>query len=299
MRLLIAGSSGFLGSQLRASLEAEGHFVVRLVRGTPTAADQIRWRPYDEPLDPDVLDDVDVVVNLAGSALVGNPHSSRWANELMRSRVETTRTLAEAIAKAPRQPVFLAGNATGYYGDHGDEVLTEKSKRHGDTFLSSVTAAWQDAAQPAVDAGGRVVVLRSAPVLDRRNPPLSLLAPLFKLGLGGPLGTGEQYFPVTTTDDWVRAVIFCAQNDDVSGPVNITLPEPTTNADFTKALGDLVRRPTFFTVPGMVLRPAAGPMAPELLGSVRLLPQVLLDAGFEFHHHDIRSALAWALRAGR
>ena len=299
MRLLIAGSSGFLGSQLRASLETEGHFVVRLVRGTPTAADQIRWRPYDEPLDPDVLDDVDVVVNLAGSALVGNPHSSRWANELMRSRVETTRTLAEAIAKAPRQPVFLAGNATGYYGDHGDEVLTEKSKRHGDTFLSSVTAAWQDAAQPAVDAGGRVVVMRSAPVLDRRNPPLSLLAPLFKLGLGGPLGTGEQYFPVTTTDDWVRAVIFCAQNEALSGPVNITLPEPTTNADFTKALGDLVRRPTFFTVPGMVLRPAAGPMAPELLGSVRLLPQVLLDAGFEFHHHDIRSALAWALRAGR
>jgi len=299
MRLLIAGSSGFLGSQLRASLETGGHFVVRLVRGTPTAADQIRWRPYDEPLDPGVLDDVDVVVNLAGSALVGNPHSSRWANELMRSRVETTRTLAEAIAKAPRQPVFLAGNATGYYGDHGDEVLTEKSKRHGDTFLSSVTAAWQDAAQPAVDAGGRVVVMRSAPVLDRRNPPLSLLAPLFKLGLGGPLGSGEQYFPVTTTDDWVRAVIFCAQNEALSGPVNITLPEPTTNADFTKALGDLVHRPTFFTVPGMVLRPAAGPMAPELLGSVRLLPQVLLDAGFEFHHHDIRSALASALRAGR
>ena len=125
MRLLIAGSSGFLGSQLGASLETAGHFVVRLVRGTPTAADQIRWRPYDEPLDPDVLDDVDVVVNLAGSALVGNPHSSRWANELLRSRVETTRTLAEAIAKAPKQPVFLAGNATGYYGDHGDEVLTD------------------------------------------------------------------------------------------------------------------------------------------------------------------------------
>jgi uncharacterized protein (TIGR01777 family) len=239
MRLLIAGSSGFLGSQLRASLETEGHFVVRLVRGTPTAADQIRWRPYDEPLDPDVLDDVDVVVNLAGSALVGNPHSSRWANELMRSRVETTRTLAEAIAKAPRQPVFLAGNATGYYGDHGDEVLTEKSKRHGDTFLSSVTAAWQDAAQPAVDAGGRVVVMRSAPVLDRRNPPLSLLAPLFKLGLGGPLGTGEQYFPVTTTDDWVRAVIFCAQNDDVSG----TGQHHAARADHERRLHEGPRRP--------------------------------------------------------
>jgi uncharacterized protein (TIGR01777 family) len=217
----------------------------------------------------------------------------------MRSRVETTRVLAEAIAKAPNQPVFLAGNATGYYGDHGDELLTETSKRRGDTLLSSVTAAWQDAAQPAVDAGGRVVIMRTAPVLDRRSPPLSMLAPLFKLGLGGPLGPGDQYFPVTTTDDWVRAVIFCAENDALSGPVNITLPEPATNDDFTKTLGELVRRPTFFNVPGMLLRPAAGPMAPELLGSVRLLPQALLDAGFEFHHHDIRSALASALRAGR
>ena len=150
--------------------------MVRLVRGTPTAADQIRWRPYDEPLDPDVLDDVDVVVNLAGSPLVGNPHSSRWANELLRSRVETTRTLAEAIAKAPRQPVFLAGNATGYYGDHGDEVLTEKPKRHGDTLLSSVTARGRPPPEPAVDAGGRVVVMRTAPVLDRRSPPLSCCA---------------------------------------------------------------------------------------------------------------------------
>ena len=298
MRLVIAGSSGFLGTQLRASLQNAGHFVVRLVRGTPTAADQVRWSPYDEPLDPEMLDDVDVVVNLAGSPLLGNPHSSRWANELMRSRVETTRVLAEAIAKAPNQPVFLAGNATGYYGDHGDELLTETSKRRGDTLLSSVTAAWQDAAQPAVDAGGRVVIMRTAPVLDRRSPPLSMLAPLFKLGLGGPLGSGDQYFPVTTTDDWVRAVIFCAENDALSGPVNITLPEPATNDDFTKSLGELVRRPTLFNVPGMLLRPAAGPMAPELLGSVRLLPQALLDAGFEFHHHDIRSALASALRAG-
>jgi uncharacterized protein (TIGR01777 family) len=298
MRFVIAGSSGFLGTQLRESLQTAGHFVVRLVRGTPTAADQIRWSPYDEPLAPEVLDDVDVVVNLAGSALLGNPHSSQWADELMRSRVETTRTLAEAIAKAPKQPAFLAGNASGYYGDHGDELLTESSKRLGDSLLSSVASAWQDAAQPARDAGGRVVVLRTAPVLDRRSPPLSLLARLFKLGLGGPLGTGDQYFPVTTTDDWVRAVIFCAENDALSGPVNITLPEPATNDEFTKALGDLVHRPTFFKVPGTVLR-AVGPMAPELLGSVRLLPQVLLDAGFEFHHHDIRSALAWALRAGR
>ncbi len=299
MRLLIAGSSGFLGSQLRSSLDGAGHFVVRLVRGTPKAADEIQWRPYDEPLHPDVLEDVDVVINLAGSPTLGNPHSSRWANELLRSRVETTRTLAESIAKAATSPTFLAGNGISYYGDNGDEVLTEKSRRRGDTLLSSVTAAWQDATEAASDAGARVVVMRTSPVLDRRSAPLTLLKPLFALGLGGPLGSGDQYFPCITTDDWVRAVIFLAEHDSISGPVNLTLPVPATNADFTQAFGDLLHRPTFLRVPKAVLKPAAGAMAPELLGSVRVLPQVLLDAGFEFRHPDIRSSLEWALQAGK
>ncbi len=299
MRLVIAGSSGFLGSQLRASLDNAGHFVVRLVRGTPKAADEIQWRPYDEPLHPDVLEDVDVVVNLAGSPTFGNPHSTRWSDELLRSRVVTTSTLAEAIAKSSATPTFLAGNGISYYGDHGDEVLTEESQRRGDSLLSRVSVAWQEATEAASDAGARVVVMRTSPMLDRRSAPLSLLLPLFRLGLGGPLGSGAQYFPCITTEDWVRAVIFLAEHDSLGGPVNLTLPVPATNDEFTDAIGDLVHRPTFFRVPKAVLKPAAGPMAPELLGSVRALPQALLDAGFEFRHPDIHSSLAWALQAGR
>ena len=295
---MIAGSSGFLGSQLRASLVRAGHDVVRLVRGAPAAADQVQWAPYDEPLDPDVLEGVDVVVNLAGSPTLGNPHSTRWADELMRSRVETTRTLAEAIAKAPTQPAFLAGNGISYYGDHGDEVLTEQSERRGDALLTRVSTAWQEATEAASGAGARVVVMRTSPVLDRRSAPLKQLRPLFSLGLGGPIGSGHQYFPCITTDDWVRAVTYAAEHDSLSGPVNLTLPVPATNAEFTEALGDLVHRPTFFRVPQAVLKPAAGPMAPELLGSVRAVPQALTDAGFAFRHPDIRSSLAWALQAG-
>jgi uncharacterized protein (TIGR01777 family) len=299
MRYLIAGSSGFLGSQLRTALGGAGHFVVRLVRGTPTAADQIQWRPYDEPLDPSVLDEVDVVVNLAGSPTVGNPHSKRWAHELERSRVETTRTLAEAIAKSDTKPVFLAGNGISFYGDHDGDVVDESSESRGDNLLTRVARNWQAAAQPAVDAGARVCVLRTSPVLDRRSSPLNAHARLFRLGLGGPLGSGDQYFPCISTDDWVRALIFCADHADLDGPVNLTLAQPATNDEFTQALGALVHRPTLFKVPSFVLRPAAGPMAPELLGSVRVVPQALLDAGFEFRHPDIRSTLEAGLAAGR
>ncbi len=299
MRYLIAGSSGFLGSQLRLALVDGGHDVVRLVRGTPGADDQRQWNPYGEPLDADVLDDVDVVVNLAGSPTAGNPHSKTWASELERSRVATTRTLAAAIAVRDTKPVFLAGNGISYYGDHGTEVLDETAKSHGDSLLTHVTQVWQDAAQPAADAGARVCFLRTSPVLDRRSAPLNLLVRLFQVGLGGPLGDGEQYFPVISTQDWVRAVIFCAEHDEMSGPVNLVLPEVPTNQEFTEALGNAVHRPTIFRVPSFVIRPAAGRMAPELLGSVRATPKALLDAGFDFHHKDISRVLEAGLAAGR
>jgi uncharacterized protein (TIGR01777 family) len=299
MRYLIAGSSGFLGSQLREALAKDGHHVVRLVRGTPKAADQRRWNPYGEPLDADVLDEVDVVVNLAGASTLGNPHSAKWASTLEESRVATTRTLAAAIAVRDEKPVFLAGNGISYYGDHGAEVVDETTESRGDALLTHVTQVWQDAAQPAADAGARVCFLRTSPVLDRRSAPLNLLVRLFKLGLGGPLGDGDQYFPVISTEDWVRAVIFCAENDAVSGPVNLVLPQVPTNEEFTEALGSAVHRPTKFRVPSFVIRPAAGQMAPELLGSVRATPKALLDAGFTFHDKDIAQVIAAGLENGR
>lgn len=299
MRYLIAGSSGFLGSQLRLTLAEGGHQVVRLVRTTTTAADQRRWDPYSEPLDADVLDGIDVVVNLAGAPTAGNPHSKKWADSLEHSRVATTRTLASAIAARGEKPVFLAGNGISYYGDHGDGLVDETTDSRGDSLLTRVSRTWQDAAQPAADAGARVCFLRTSPVLDRRVPPLNLLVRLFRLGLGGPLGNGDQYFPVISTEDWVRAVIFCAEHAEMSGPVNLVLPEVPTNAEFTKALGEAVHRPALLRVPSFVIRPAAGRMAPEVLGSVRAWPQALLDAGFRFRNENIGQVIDAGLAAGR
>ncbi|MGI9156208.1 MAG: TIGR01777 family oxidoreductase [Marmoricola sp.] len=298
MRYLIAGSSGFLGTQLRQALAGGDHHVVRLVRGTPDGPDQRRWNPYGEPLEPDVLDDVDVVVNLAGVSIAGNPHSRKWAHAVEESRVVTTRTLASAIAIRDPKPVFLAGNGISYYGDHGVEVLDETADSRGDSLLTRVSRVWQDAAQPAADAGARVCFLRTAPVMDRRSPPMKMLLPLFRLGLGGPLGDGRQYFPVVSTEDWVRAAIFCAEHTSVDGPVNLCLPEVPTNQEFTEALGKAVGRPTIVRVPSLVIRPAAGAMAPEVLGSVRATPKALLDAGFAFRADNIAQLVETALSAG-
>lgn len=298
MRYLIAGSSGFLGTQLREALVLGGHQVVRLVRGAPAGTDQRRWDPYREPLDQAALDDVDVVVNLAGTPTIGNPHSTKWSSALEESRVATTRTLAAAIAVRDTKPVFLAGNAIAYYGDRGNEVLDESADSRGDSLLTRVTRVWQDAAQPAADAGARVCFLRTSPVIDRRSAPLTLLTPLYKLGLGGPLGDGRQYFPVISTEDWVRAVIFLAEHDEISGPVNMCLPETPTNGEFTEALGRALHRPTFLRVPAFVIRPLAGRMASEALGSVRAVPRRLLDAGFAFGDQNISQAIDTGLAAG-
>jgi uncharacterized protein (TIGR01777 family) len=293
MRFLIAGASGFLGSRLRASLVGAGHDVTSLVRRAP-ATGEVRWDPYAAELDPAHVESADVVVNLAGSPTLGNPHSERWAEELRASRVTTTRLLAEAIAASNRRPAFLAGNGISYYGDHGDEPVTETADTRGDAFLTSVTIDWQAAAQPAVDAGARVCVLRTSPVMDHASAPLHQQLLLFKAGLGGRLGSGRQYMPMISLRDWVGAVTFLAEHDDVHGPVNLCCPEVPTNAEFTSALARLVHRPAVFAVPAAVLRPAAGRMAPELLGSVRAVPRVLEDAGFRFADRTVTDVLASA-----
>ena len=220
MRFLIAGSSGFLGTRLRERLGVLGHDVTQLVRRAPGPG-QVRWDPYTAPLGADVVDNHDVVVNLAGTPTIGNPHSKKWAHNLMQSRVATTRVLAEAIAESSSRPVFLAGNAVAIYGDHGDERVTEETHPRSDTLLAGVTRAWQAAAQPARHASGRVCVMRTSPVYDRRSQPLGALRLQFKAGLGGRLGNGRQYVPMISTRDWVDAVIHLAETDSVSGPVNL------------------------------------------------------------------------------
>lgn len=293
MRFLIAGASGFLGNHLRDSLVLAGHDVTSLVR-REAGPGQARWDPYAGRLDAGLVEQADVVINLAGAPTLGNPHSKRWATDLLESRVTTTRVLAEAIAASGRRPDFLAGNGISYYGDRGAEVLTESAESSGDAFLTEVTRQWQAAAEVAAGAGARVCVLRTAPVLDRRNPPLKQLLLLFKAGLGGKLGSGEQYFPVISLQDWVAAVTFLAVHNEASGPVNLCCPTTPTNAEFTRELASLVHRPAFFRVPGPVLKQAAGRMAPEVLGSVRAVPQVLLDSGFRFADQDVSAVLRTA-----
>ena len=290
MRILIAGASGFLGSRLRDSLVGAGHDVTSLVRRTP-AAREARWDPYAGELDPALLESADVVINLAGSPTLGNPHSKKWADDLLNSRVTTTRVLADAIAASTRRPALLAGNGISYYGDHGAEELPETADSRGDAYLTEVTRQWQAATRSAVDAGARVCILRTAPVLDAESAPLKQLLLLFKAGLGGKLGGGDQYFPIISTEDWVGAVTYCAEHDDLSGPVNLVCPQPPTNAEFTRALKTLVGRPAFFGVPAPVLKVAAGRMAPELLGSVRAVPAALTAAGFRFADRDVTEIL--------
>lgn len=293
MRILLAGGSGFLGTHLRERLVAEGEEVVQLVRRPPTKPLESQWDPYAATVDKDQVAAADVVINLAGSPTVGNPHSKKWADNLLRSRVTTTEVLAQAIADVTpsERPAFLAGNGISWYGDHGTAPLPEsRTDSRGNALLTRVTHQWQAAAQPAVDAGARVCFLRTAPVMDKRSDPLRMLHKLFWLGLGGRLGTGEQYFPMISTRDWVSAVAHLTASD-VEGPANLCCEDTPTNREFTETLAAAVHRPAFMVVPGPVLDKAAGAMAPELLGSVRAVPRVLLDDGFAFDDPNVTAVL--------
>lgn len=298
LRVLVAGSSGFLGTLLRERLHALGHSTTSLVR-REAGEHEVRWDPYAGPLDPAVVDDHDVVVNLAGSPLVGNVHSQKWAREVMTSRVTTTSVLAAAIAAGERRPAFLAGNGIAGYGDHGAAPLPESTPLTGDALLARVSRAWQEAADPAAAAGARVVVLRTAPVMDRRSQPLGALRLLFKTGLGGPLGSGRQHMPMVSARDWVDAVVHLATHDGVSGPANLCCEHTPTNAEFTKALAKAVHRPAVVKVPAAVLDKAAGAMAPELLGSVNGVPRTLLDSGFVFSDPTVAEVVREGLSPSR
>ncbi|WP_299057276.1 TIGR01777 family oxidoreductase [uncultured Nocardioides sp.] len=296
MKVVVAGSSGFLGSHLVRRLRERGHEVTRLVRRASEGPDESTWDPDGGALDRTLVGGADVVVNLAGSPTAGNPHSKKWARELRESRIRTTSLLAGVIADAERKPAYLAGNGISYYGDHGSAVLTESADSRGDALLTSVTREWQAAADPAADAGARVCVLRTAPVMDRRAAPLKLLLPLFKAGLGARLGDGSQYMPMISCRDWVAATVHAAEHDTLSGPLNLVCPDVPTNAEFTQALASAVRRRAFFAAPSFVIDKAAGAMGDELLGSVRARPLALEESGFTFRDADVRDVIATGLR---
>ena len=295
MRVVVAGGSGLLGSHLIARLRAEGHQVVRLVRRPVEAADESWWDPYAGEVDHSVIESADVVANTAGASLLASPHSQKWASRMRESRVRTTATLARAIADVGGGPAFLAGNGSSVYGDHGVEPVTEESDSRGDALLTRITRDWEDATTPAAEAGSRVCVLRTAPVADRRNPLYRLQVPIFRLGLGARLGSGEQYFPLVSLRDWVGAAVHLAGHPTASGPFNICCPETPTNADYTRTLARLLGRRAVLAAPAPLLRVAGGMMAPEMLNSVNLVPAALLACGYEFADPDVRSVLATML----
>jgi uncharacterized protein (TIGR01777 family) len=290
-QVLLAGAGGFLGTHLREALLARGHGVTSLTRGPAHGDDQSTWDPYAGTLDPAVVEGADVVVNLAGSPTLGNPHSAKWARNLRESRVTTTRVLAEAIAASERRPAFLAGNGISFYGERGDTLLDESADSRGDALLTSVTREWQAAAEPAAAAGARLCVLRTAPVMDRRSEPLKQLRLLFRAGLGGKLGDGRQRMPMISLHDWVGATVHLAEHADASGPFNLCCPHTPTNAEFTKALASQLHRPSFATVPRFALKVGAGRMAPELLGSLNVVPHALVASGYEFRDPDVDAVL--------
>jgi uncharacterized protein (TIGR01777 family) len=298
MHVVVGGSTGFLGKNLIEAMRGQGHTTTALTRGEPSQDAESQWDPASGRLDPQVIEDADVVVNVAGSPTIGNPHSKRWARNLRESRVTSTRVLAEAIAASERKPAFLAGNAVAVYGDHGDEEVTEAGDSRGHTLMGEVTRAWEAAAGPAIDAGARVCVLRTSPVMDRESEPLRMLRRLYRLGLGGRVGNGRQYFPMVSLRDWLGGVVHLLEHPDAHGRFNLCCPRTPTFGEFNQALGRALGRPAVIPVPAVAIRIGAGPLAPELLGSVNLVPRALVDAGFEFRDRDVTEVLESGL-AGR
>jgi uncharacterized protein len=294
MKIAISGASGLIGSALTVDLAATGNEIVKLVRSAPRAADELRWDPMATAggLDPAALSDVDAVVHLSGAGVADKRWTVARKSELRSSRITSTRALVAAIAAADPSPgVLICGSAIGYYGDTGDKITDEASPA-GTGFLADLVRDWESAAQGATRFGTRVVNIRSGIVLAAEGGMLGRLMLPFKLGLGAKIGRGTQYLSWISRTDEVRAIEFLLAADDVEGPVNLTSPEPVTNAEFTRALAEALHRPALLQLPGGLLSAGLGEVSSELLGSARIVPTRLLEAGFTFRTPDIRAALA-------
>jgi uncharacterized protein len=296
MRVVIAGSSGLIGTALADRLHGEGHEVVRLVRRAPSGPDEIRWAPAEGTLGPDALAGADVVVNLAGTGIGDHRWTPAYKREIVRSRVDATTTLSHAIAagSGPAVPgVLINASAIGFYGDRGDEPLDESSPP-GTGFLPDVCRAWEGATSAAEEAGARVVHLRTGLVLSPDGGLMGRMVPLFRAGAGGRLGSGRQWMSWISLADEIGAIRFLMDHD-VSGPVNLTAPEPVRNRDFTTALAGALHRPALLPVPRIGLRVALGEFSTDVLSSASVTPAALAGAGFRHTHPTLPEALRWAL----
>lgn len=291
--IAISGASGLVGQSLVPLLTAAGYSVRRLVRSEPNpSAGEIGWDPVGGHLSPTDLEGVDAVIHLAGESIASGRWNQNKRRRIRDSRVMSTRLLAQTLAHMTSPPsVLLCASATGYYGDRGEELLTEKAGP-GQSFLAKVCQEWEEAAEPAREAGIRVANLRFGVVLSQQGGALQQMLPLFRLGLGGRLGSGKQYWSWIGIEDAIGAIDHVLANESLSGPVNMTTPNPVTNREFTSCLAKVLRRPAILPAPSAALRVALGPMADELLlASARVTPEQLLQSGYEFRNKDLESAL--------
>ena len=296
MRVLVSGSSGLIGSALTRALVGGSHTVVRLARDSASRDGSVLWDPERLTIDRAGLEGFDAVIHLAGEPILG-----RWTKEkkqrIRDSRVQGTRLLAETLATLARPPrVLVCASAEGYYGDRGDEILTEESSA-GRGFFTDVCQAWKSAADPARQVGIRVACVRTGLVLARAGGLLKMLLLPFRLGLGGPIGRGRSYWSWIALDDLIAAYRFVIARDGLSGAVNAAAPNPVTNAEFAHMLGAVLRRPAVLPVPPVALRLVFGREAAEqaMLSGARLAPARLLEAGFKFQYPELEPALRHVL----
>ncbi|MGW5426058.1 TIGR01777 family oxidoreductase [Streptomyces sp. NPDC004059] len=291
LRIAVAGASGLIGSALVRSLTADGHEVVRLVRRAAAGPDEVCWDPEGQYVDARGLAGCAVVVNLAGAGIGDRRWTPSYKRLLRDSRVLGTAALAEGVAALPEPPrVFVSGSAIGIYGDTGDRAVDEDAPP-GHGFLPSLCVEWEEAAAPAQEAGVRTVFPRTGLVVARGGGAWGRLFPLFRAGLGGRLGDGRQYWSYIALHDEVAAIRHLIDDDTLSGPFNLTAPQPLTNRQITAAMARVLHRPAPFAVPAPVLRAVLGEMARDVLGSQRVLPKRLLESGFRFAFPGIEEAI--------
>lgn len=290
MDVLVSGSRGLIGSALISTLTSEGHRVIRLSRSGSAGDGAVRWDPSEGAIDAGSLEGIDAVVHLAGETVQGRWTSAKKAR-IRDSRVLGTRLLAETLAGLPAPPrVMVSASASGYYGDRGNELLREESAP-GTNFLAGVCQEWEAAASPAREAGVRVVHPRFGIVLSPEGGALEATLPIFKLGGGGRIGGGRQYWPWVAMDDVVGAVLHALKTESLEGPVNLAVPDPPTNAEYTRTLGRVLNRPTIFLLPAPAARVMLGQVAELLLASQRIEPARLEETGYEFRYPELEGAL--------
>jgi uncharacterized protein (TIGR01777 family) len=285
-RIAVTGASGLIGSALVGYLKSQGHTVQRLVRRAAVSSEEITWDPIAGTVDMDALAGVDAVIHLAGAGVSDKRWTKKYKSEILNSRLLGTTTIAKAVAIVKPQ-VFISASAIGWYGESGNRAVIE-SDRVGDDFLAAVCHEWESAADLAGDV--RTVKLRTGLVLDPTGGALGKMLPLFRFGLGGKLSNGKQWWSWITLHDQIRAIAFLLENK-VSGSVNLTSPNPVTNSEFTAGLARAMHRPALFPVPAFALKIVLGGFSAEVLGSKKVMPQVLTEAGFTFDYPHISSAL--------